>query len=521
MSRGRTPMRKIRQVLEYRLSRKISADQTALALSLSKGSVINYVDRFEQSKLAWPLPETLSDTALEEALFPVVPQTPDPDLPIVPLPDAGYIEKELSRPHVTLQRLWEDYAKEHPDGLKRTAFYDYVSHHRAPKVTMKMIHKGGDKVFVDYSGDGLEYVDRKTGEIVAVDLFVCAWGASSYTFAEASRNQKTRDFALSHVHGLNFFGVAPNAFVPDNLKSGVKKADRYDPVANPVYGKMAEHYHVAFLPARVRKPQDKAIAESAVFQSQRFILARLRDRRFFSLDEINIAIGEELEILNNRPMKDYGGQSRKERFEALDKPYAHALPDEPFTISKVKIGVRVGPNYHVRFDDHFYSVPYHLVSRHVDIYQVGATIEIYHDNIHVCRHQVGAPNFGYTTATAHMPPSHAFVKGWTKEWFVAQASQVGPATAEAASQIMDKREHIQQGFNAVMGLLRLVKVYSPQRLELACQRATYYKSTTFKTIKSILEQNLDKQSFLPLPPVVRIEPVLHENIRGPEYYSKN
>ena len=194
-------MRKIRQVLEYRLSRKISADQTALALSLSKGSVINYVDRFEQSKLAWPLPETLSDTALEEALFPVVPQTPDPDLPIVPLPDAGYIEKELSRPHVTLQRLWEDYAKEHPDGLKRTAFYDYVSHHRAPKVTMKMIHKGGDKVFVDYSGDGLEYVDRKTGEIVAVDLFVCAWGASSYTFAEASRNQKTRDFALSHVHG--------------------------------------------------------------------------------------------------------------------------------------------------------------------------------------------------------------------------------------------------------------------------------------------------------------------------------
>jgi hypothetical protein len=183
--------------------------------------------------------------------------------------------------------------------------------------------------------------------------------------------------------------------------------------------------------------------------------------------------------------------------------------------------VRVGPNYHVRFDDHFYSVPYHLVSRHVDIYQVGATIEIYHDNIHVCRHQVGAPNFGYTTATAHMPPSHAFVKGWTKEWFVAQASQVGPATAEAASQIMDKREHIQQGFNAVMGLLRLVKVYSPQRLELACQRATYYKSTTFKTIKSILEQNLDKQSFLPLPPVVRIEPVLHENIRGPEYYSKN
>ena len=301
-------MRKIRQVLEYRLTKKISAEQTALALSLSKGSIINYLERFEQSKLSWPLPETLTDTALEEALFPVAPQAPDPDLPVLPLPDAGYIEKELVRPHVTLQRLWEEYAEQYPDGLKRTAFYDHVARHRSPKITMKMIHKGGDKVFSDYSGDGLEYIDLKTGEIMAADLFVCAWGASSFTFAEASDSQKTRDFALSHVHGLNYFGVAPFAFVLDNTKSGVKKSDRYDPVANPVYGKMAGHYHVAFLPARVRKPQDKAIVESAVLQAQRFILARLRNRQFFSLDEINVAIREELEVLNSRPMKEYGGQ---------------------------------------------------------------------------------------------------------------------------------------------------------------------------------------------------------------------
>jgi transposase len=518
MSRGRTPMRKIRQVLEYRLSKKISAEQTALALSLSKGSVINYVERFEQSKLPWPLPETLTDTALEEALFPPPPPDADSTSPSIPLPDIGYIEKQLVRPHVTQQRLWEEYAEHHPNGLKRTAFYDYVARHRSPKIDMKMIHKGGDKVFSDYSGDGLEYIDRKTGEIVPVNLFVCAWGASSYTFAEASISQKTRDFTLSHVHGLNFFGVAPFAFVLDNTKSGVKKADRYDPVANPVYAKMAEHYHVAFLPARVRKPQDKAIVESAVFQSQRFILARLRDRQFFSLDEVNAAIREELEALNDRPMKDYGGQSRRQRFEELDKPYAQPLPAEPFMLSAVKLDVRVGPNYHVRFDEHFYSVPYHLSTHRVDIYQTGATLEIYHDNVHLCRHQVGAPNFGYTTAAAHMPPKHAFVKGWSKEWFIAKAAEVGPATTEAVAQIMNNREHVQQGFNAAMGVLRLARVYSPLRLEQACQRATYFKSATFKAIKTILEQNLDKQTFLPLP-APQQSPILHENIRGAQYYT--
>ena len=313
-------MRKIRLVLEYRLSKNISAEQTALALSLSKGSVINYMERFERSKLPWPLPETLTDTALEAALFPPVASTTD--VQQQPRPNLGYIEKELVRRHMTLQRLWEEYAEQHPDGLKRSAFYDFVTKHRPPQLTMKMIHKGGDKVFSDYSGDGLEYIDRRTGEIVPVDFFVCAWGASSYTFAEGSESQKTPDFTRSHVHALNYFGVAPFAFVLDNTKSGVKKSDRYDPVANPVYGKMAAHYHIAFLPARVRKPQDKAVVESAVLQAQRFILARLRNRQFFSLDEVNAAIQEELEALNNRPMKEYGGQTRRQRCACrLQLPY--------------------------------------------------------------------------------------------------------------------------------------------------------------------------------------------------------
>jgi transposase len=439
------------------------------------------------------------------------------DVPDEPLPDVMYLEKELARPHVTLQRLWEEYTDQHPNGLKRTAFYDHFARRRPPKISMKMIHKGGDKVFSDYSGDGLKYFDLKTGEFVPVDLFVCAWGASSYTFAEGSETQKTPDFSMSHVHALNFFGVAPFAFVLDNTKSGVKKVDRYDPVANPMYGKMAEHYHVAFLPARVRKPKDKAVVESAVLQTQRFILARLRNRQFFSLNEINAAIREELEVLNSRPMKDYGGQTRRQRFEELDKPYAQPLPAEPFKISRIKKDVRVAPNYHIRFEDHFYSVPHHLVAHRVDIFQLGSVIEIYHDNIHVCRHQIGAPNFGYATVKEHMPPSHAFVAGWSKEWFIAKAAEIGPATIDVVATIMSAREHVQQGFNAAMGVLRLAKVHSPQRLERACQRAIYYQSATFRVIKSILEQHLDKQTFLPLKASSQA-PLLHENIRGAQYY---
>lgn len=516
MSRERTSMRKIRLVLEYRLSKNISAEQTALALSLSKGSVINYLDRFDRSKLPWPLPDTLTDTALEQALFP--PVAPSPLKASSPLPDTAYLEKELARPHVTLQRLWEEYFEQHPDGLSRSAFYRFVARNRPHPVTMHMVHKGGDKLFVDYSGDGIEYIERSTGEIIPLQLFVCAWGASSYAYAEATRTQQVSDFVQSHVRGLAYFGVAPNAFVPDNLKSGVKKPDRYDPIANPLYEKMADHYGVAILPARIRKPQDKAVAESNVLHIQRFILARLRDRQFFSIDEVNDAIREELDLFNNRPMKDYGGKTRRQRFDELDRPNAKALPAERFKISRVTLGVRVAPNYHACFEKHYYSVPHHLARCYVDIYQVGLIIEVYHDHQHICRHQVQPANYGYTTVAEHMPKTHAFVKGWSQEWFIGKASEIGPATAETVKRIMVARQHVQQGFNAALGVLNLARVYTPQRLEQACQRALHFNTATYRTLRSILDQNLDKQLFLPLAQPQQ-QPVFHENIRGPNYYA--
>jgi transposase len=337
-------MRRIRLVLEYRLLKGISAEQTGRALSISKGSVINIQRRFESSGLQWPLPETLSDSALEEKLFPA-PESGEEDGSALFLPDIQYIEKELARKHVTLQRLWEEYHDLYPEGLQRSVFYEFVSKHRPPDISMKMTHKGGDKLFVDYSGDGLEYVDISTGEIVPVELFVCSWGASSYSYAEGTLSQNTVDFTQSHVRAFSYFGVVPFALVPDNTKSAVKKSDRYDPVENPMYGAMARHYSTVILPARVRKPQDKAVVESNVLHVQRFILARLRNRQFFSLDEVNAAIREELELFNSLPMKDYGGKTRKERFELLDKPLAQNLPSGKTPEPVIHENIR-GPEYY-------------------------------------------------------------------------------------------------------------------------------------------------------------------------------
>jgi transposase len=508
-------MRRIREVLRYHFDLELSNERISGALDISKGSVHNILQRFKESSLSWPLPTDLTDSGLDAALFP----SSGPSEPLSTLPDIKYLEKELARPHVTLQLLFEEYRENNPGGVSRASFYRYFNEHCTKPNTMKMAQKGGDLLYVDYSGDGPEYIDRKTGEVKPVELFVSSWGASSYSYAESTESQKTDDFVPSHVRAMDFFGVCPAGIVPDNLKTGVKKADRYEPEANPIYAAFARHYGTAILPARVRKPQDKAVVESNVLHVQRYILARLRNRQFFSLGEINKAIRELLNDYNNRPMKDYGYASRKERFGQLDKPYAKPLPAEPFKITRAKNDVKVAPNYHVRFNDHFYSVPHHLVGQRVDIYQAANIIEIYHDHVHCCRHQVGKKRFGYTTKPEHMPPNHRFVKGWSAEWFLYQAGQIGDTCKEIVRQIMKSKDHVQQGFNAAMGVLQLGRAYSPERLEAACQRAAYYKCYNLQSLKAILKQNLDQQQILFNPGGNQPPPVDHDNIRGSAYYG--
>ncbi len=517
----RIVMRKLREILRLHIESKLSNQQIADALRISKTSVFNTLSRFKESKIPWPIPEELADRELESRIYSAKPLKSSTKK----LPDFEYIRKELTRPHMTLELLWNEYAQDNPEGLSRSSLYrHYRKYRKCLPISMKVIHKGGDKVFVDYSGDSLRYYNRETGKWIETEFFVSSWGASSYSYAECTESQNGQNWVGSHIRAVQYFGCVPNAFVPDNLKSGVTKANFYEPEINALYGKFAEHYDTAILPARVRKPKDKAVVESNVLHLQRFIFGRLRNQTFFTLAELNQAVWEGLELYNNRPMQEYK-KSRSERFELLDKPYANSLPSNPFQFTDVKYDVRVAPNYHIEFDKHYYSVPDELVRQTVDVYQINNILEIYHDGNHICRHKKGPPNYRYTTKDEHMPSNHKFVKGWSAPWFIAQAHKTGPSMAELVTRVMQNRKHPEQGFRTAMGLLNLSKKYTGKRAEKAAARALFFGNLTCQSMKAILEQGLEEQSIpqkqtqnkKAAPASSRTK--LHENVRGQEYYN--
>lgn len=510
-------MRQIRTILTHRFTNKLSLEQTALAVRRSKGSVYNICNRFTTSGLCWPLEPEVTDEQLEKALFPPVTQTSPACGTTPPLPDIGYIEQELARKHVTIALLYEEYRREHPDGVSQASFYRYIRSQKKPTLSLHQVYKGGDILYSDYSGDGLEYIDIETGECVPIELFVTALAASSRIYAEGTLSQHTHHFTMAHVHAFEYYGGVSACIVPDNLKSAVTKVNRYDPTINHLFAKFAEHYGTAILPARVRAPRDKGSVESAVLIAQRWIIAALRDRKFFSLSELNGAIAEQVGIINSRPMKDHDGRTRNERFSDCDKPYLKPLPQNRFNITDVKHDVAVGLDYHIQFRKHFYSVPYTLSKKKVDVHLAGLTIEIYHNGIHCCRHQLSLKPYGYTTKNDHMPPNHAFVRGMRPDWFIEKAHEIGTSTAAVSEIMIMKCTHPQQGFRAVQGLLALAKAYEPGRVERACAKALNFKSTKLADIKSILKNGLDAQQVLNFPIAPSVE---HENIRGGDYYQQ-
>jgi transposase len=505
-------MRYIREILFYRLEKGVGATRTARALKVSKGTVINTVKRFRASGLSWPLPSDMSDSAIEQLLYPpsVISLLARDDLP-----DPAYVERELARKHMTLQRLYEEYVHNSASPVSRASFYRYYRRMLCRQPSMPMEYKGGDLVYVDYSGDGLYYTDMATGEYRPVDLFCCCWGLSSYSYAEATETQKGYDYTYSHVHAYQYFGVSPHGVVPDNCTAAVQKSSPFDPVLNPLYAEMARHYGIAVLPARVRKPKDKAKVESAVLHLQRFILAKLRNRQFFSLAEINEAIAALLEEFNARPMKDYGNMSRRARFERLDRPHAQALPTEPFLVTDVAHNVLVRKNYHIRYKDHFYSVPFQHAGVRVSVRCCGGMVEIYLDGQHLSRHRYSSNAYGYTTAREHMPDAHQFTKGLSPGWIIARASHIGTDTVNAVTHIMQRSKHEQLGLRAALGVLRLGRVYTPQRLEAACSRCLHYNTVTYRALKAVLVQKLDKQTAHGYQRHARAKhpPMVHENLR--------
>lgn len=506
-------MRRIREVLRQRWECGLSERVVAVSCSLSRSTVAKYVSRATAAGLCWPLPEDMTDEALERRLFSAPEQPSGPHY----VPDWADIHRELSRKGVTLQLVWEEYKQAHPDGYQYTQFcVRYRAWRETLDLPMRQDHKAGEKLFVDYCGQTVPVTDRNTGEVRETQIFVSVLGVSNYTYVEACWTQKLPEWLMAHVRALAYYGGVPALVVCDNLRSGVTSAHRYEPEAHRSYEDLAEHYGCAVLPARVRKPKDKAKVEKGVQDVERRILAPLRHRTFFSLHELNEAIKWLLLQYNAKPFQKLEG-SRQSLFEQLDQPALRPLPAQPYEYAEWK-KARVNIDYHVAILDNFYSVPYQLVNETLDVRITDTAVECFHKNKRVASHLRLMRRGHYATHKAHMPRSHQDYAEWTPERLVQWAAKTGPQTAEAVESILRARPHPQQGFRACLGLMRLCKEYGGERLEAACARALATKTVSFKSIESILKRHLDQR---PLPQKApEIPPLEHENIRGPEYYRE-
>jgi len=510
-------MRKIREVLRLKHDHGLKARAIAASCSIGRSTVCEYLQRAGEAGLSWPLPTCLDDEALELLLFPPIAHVPACERP---LPDWDYIHKELRRKGVTRFLLWQEYKSANPKGLQYTQFCDrYLQWRGRQDPVMRQVHKAGEKLFIDYAGQTVPVTDRRTGEVVFAEVFVAVLGASSHTYCEATWSQGLPDWIASHIRTFEFIGGVPEVLVPDNLKSGVTNPHLYEPDLNPTYQDMAVHYGVAVVPARVRRPQDKAKVESGVQVAERWILARLRNRTFFSLAELNQAIAELLVELNNRPFQKLEG-CRRSMFEAVDKDALNPLPPHRYQYAEWK-KVRVHIDYHVQVDKHYYSVPYQLVKEELDVRMTAETVEMFRKNKRVASHVRSRKKGGFTTLDEHMPPNHRHYAKWTPERLVRWADETGGQTAGVVTAILAGRPHPQQGFRACLGIMNLGKSYGKERLEAACSRALVLGTTSYKSIQSILKTGLDSQP-LPVKTDKQLElPIDHENIRGPGYYHEN
>lgn len=513
MANTRKSMRKIRHVLKLARETGLTQRQIARSLSMSPTTVGEYLRRAAQAGLCWPLPAHWDDAMLEASLFPAVPPA---EREARPLPEWVAVHREYQRKGVTLVLLWEEYKAVHPDGVEYSQFCDrYRAWVGKQRLVMRQHHRAGEKLFVDYAGQTVAVIDPRTGELRQAQIFVACLGASHYTYADATWTQTLPDWIGSHIRCLEFLGAVPELLVPDNLRSAVTRACRYEPVANATYTEFADHYGTAILPARVRKPRDKAKVENSVLLVSRWILARLRHHTFFSLAELNAAIRALLVQFNERAFKTLPG-CRRTCFEQLDRPAMKPLPPERYTYAEWK-RVRVHIDYHVEVMGHYYSAPYQLVKQELDVRISAHTVELLYRGKRVASHRRSALKGRHTTIEAHMPQGHRHYAQWTPQRLVHWAEASGPATAEVVATILGSRAHPQQGFRSCLGIMRLGKSYGAARLEAACRRALALGATSYRSLHSILEKGLDQQP-LPGAEVAPETPIAHGNIRGPEYF---
>jgi transposase len=506
-------MRKLRDVLRLTYEAGLSQRTIAQACGIGLGTVTAYLQRATGAGLTWPLPADLDDAALEARVF-VRPALASATDRVVP--DWSHLHQELKRPGVTLALLWHEYRVAHPQGYAYSQFCErYRQWLRHLKPSMRQVHRAGEKLFVDFAGQRPHLVDPSTGEVIPVELFVGVLGASGLIYAEATRSQDLPSWITAHVRMLEAWSGSPAVWVPDNLKSGVTHAHRYEPEINRTYAELAQHYSAVVIPTRVAKPKDKPKAEVSVLLAERWILAPLRHQTFFTLADLNAAIRQRVEVINNRPMKVVG-VSRCTLFEQLDRPALKPLPATRYELAEWT-ACRVNIDYHVQVAHNFYSVPYQLVHGRVDARYTASTVEVFFKGRRVAAQTRLSGRGRYSTQVEHMPRAHRAHAEWTPSRLIAWAEQTGPATGRFVAGVLERRPHPEQGYRACLGLMRLGRAHGADRLEAACRRAEQLQSYRYRTVEHILQHQQDR---LPLDPPPARPALTHENVRGATYYEE-
>lgn len=506
-------MRKIRDVLRLHYSAGLSIRQINQSSKVSVGSIQTLLKKAEQLNLTWPLPDNMDDSQLAQMFYP---QSDSRSSSRCQVPDWAEVRKQLTMKGVTKHLLWEEYTQQFPNRCYSYSQYcdRYLHWLKKQRRSMRQHHKAGDVLFVDYAGQTMPIVDSQTGEVKYAQIFVAAMGASNYYYAEATWTQGLKDWLGSHARTFEFIGGVPNIVVPDNLRSGVSKACKYDPDVNPSYQQLAAHYDTAIIPARPYKPKDKSKAEVGVQIIERWILARLRHHTFFSLHELNQCIKSLLTDVNNRPFKQLKG-TRQQWFDDIDKPALRPLPKQRYEYTEIK-HAKVNIDYHVQYDDRYYSVPHHLVGEKIELHAKSKTVEMYFHNKRVACH-VRSYTYGFTTIPEHMPTRHQKHHKVSQGSLMNWAKDIGDEVLAWVKAQLKRKAHPQQAFRVCIGALQLTKQYSPERLNKACYIANRNQLYRLQQLKDILLSNQDNL-ITDLNQESPTLPQTHENIRGPQSF---
>ncbi|MEI6516503.1 MAG: IS21 family transposase [bacterium] len=511
MAKERLSMRKISEVLRLALEQKRSKRQIAESCKMARSTVGEYLGRAAAAGLGWPLPEGMDEGRLEQLLFP--PKVVEEPRPVL---DMVYIRQEMRRSDMTLQLLWDEYRGHVPDGY---GYSQYCKLYRdwlgKRAISLRQEHRAGEKLFVDFAGQTIPITDPVTGEVTQGHLFVAVLGCSNYTYSEVTVAEKLEDWIGGQVNALEDIGGVPLAVVPDNPKPMVTRPCWYDPDINPTYQEMAEHYGFTVLPARKRSPKDKAKVEGGVLLAERWILAALRHRTFFSIAEANQAVKVLLKRMNAKPFKKLPG-CRKEVLESMERSVLKSLPERRYELAEWKKAT-VHIDYHVEVDGHYYSAPFNLIKEEVMVRFTRTTVELFHKSRRVAAHVRSHKRGHHTTLLEHRPPAHQQFLEWTPERMIDWARRIGPACMEVVSQIMASRPMVEHGYRPCLGVIRLGKRYGDARLERACIKALKLNIATYSRIENMLRAGLDR---VPLPAEPAPCPVGgHDNVRGAEYYQ--